>query len=40
VARADPACGQDKTSLAVKDIVERVGGLRTGDWVVRLAQST
>jgi hypothetical protein len=40
VERAHPRCGQDKTALAVKDLVERVGGLRTDDWVVKLAQGT
>jgi hypothetical protein len=40
--RVDPdlACAQDRTSAAAKDVVERVGGLRTDDFVVRLAQST
>ncbi len=36
----DLECTQDRTSSAAKDVVERVGGLRTDDFVVRLAQST
>jgi hypothetical protein len=33
-------CTQDRTSSSAKDVVERVGGLRTDDFSVRLAQST
>jgi len=39
VARA-VECGQDPSSLVMKDTIERVGGLRTDHWVVKLARST
>lgn len=40
VSSSDLACGQDRGSEAAKDVVERVGGLRTDDFVVRMARST
>lgn len=40
VAAPNISCSADRTSDAAKDVVERVGGLRTDDFVVRLAQST
>lgn len=40
VTAPDLACGQDRASEVAKDVVERVGGLRTSDFVVRLARST
>jgi hypothetical protein len=40
VADPDLRCGQDRSSEAAKDVVERVGGLRTDDFVVRFARST
>ncbi len=36
----DLQCGQDRTTDAAKDVVEKVGGLRTDDVVVHLARST
>lgn len=40
VTAPDLRCGQDQTTDAAKDVVEKVGGLRTDDVVVRLARST
>ncbi len=40
VTAPDLRCGQDQTSDEAKDVVEKVGGLRTDDVVVRLASST
>ncbi len=40
VTAPDLRCGQDQTSDEAKDVVEKVGGLRTDDVVVRLARST
>ncbi|WP_286689428.1 MULTISPECIES: hypothetical protein [unclassified Aeromicrobium] len=40
VTAPDLQCGQDRTTDAAKDVVEKVGGLRTDDVVVRLARST
>lgn len=40
IADPDLVCGQDSASAAAKDVVERVGGLRTDGFVVRLARST
>ncbi|GAA0191259.1 hypothetical protein GCM10008944_04330 [Cytobacillus oceanisediminis] len=36
----DLVCDQDRSSAQAKDVVERVGGLRTDDFLVRLARST
>jgi hypothetical protein len=39
VTAPDLQCGQDRTTDAAKDVVEKVGGLRTDDVVVRLARA-
>lgn len=36
----DLVCDQDRSFAQAKDVVERVGGLRTDDFLVRLARST
>lgn len=36
----NPACGQDVSTNAFKDTVERVGGLRTDDYTVTFARGT